>query len=122
MNCACAIPAAPTSRKLYANAESGAKLNSHADGFSIIKLLESTPFPLSVGGRWRLRLRSFSEEATMTRGILNLIFGGVMIVGGLGGRLVLRGTDSGGALAVVGAVFVVLGSTVSTPMPSRGEP
>jgi hypothetical protein len=45
----------------------------------------------------------------MTRGILNLIFGGVMIVGGLGGGLVLRGTDSGGALAVVGVILVVLG-------------
>lgn len=45
----------------------------------------------------------------MTRGILNLVLGGIMIVGGLDGGLVLRGTDSGGALAVFGAVLVALG-------------
>jgi hypothetical protein len=43
------------------------------------------------------------------RGILNIIIGAVMIIGGLSGALVMRGTGSGVALAVLGAVFVVLG-------------
>jgi membrane-bound ClpP family serine protease len=43
------------------------------------------------------------------RGILNIIIGAVMIVGGLSGSLVMRGTESGVALAVLGGVFVVLG-------------
>ena len=34
--------------------------------------------------------------------ILNVILGLVMIVGGLGGRLALRGTQSGAGLAAVG--------------------
>jgi hypothetical protein len=45
----------------------------------------------------------------MGRGIINIIIGVVMIAGGLGGRLVLRGTESGTALAVLGAVLVVIG-------------
>ncbi len=43
------------------------------------------------------------------RGILNIIIGGIMIVGGLSGGLVLRGTHSGGALAVVGGILVIVG-------------
>jgi hypothetical protein len=43
------------------------------------------------------------------RGILNILIGAVMIIGGLLGALVMRGTGSGVALAVLGAVFVVLG-------------
>jgi hypothetical protein len=43
------------------------------------------------------------------RGILNIIIGAVMIIGGLSGSLVMRGTGSGVALAVLGGVFVVLG-------------
>jgi hypothetical protein len=45
----------------------------------------------------------------MARGIFNLIIGGVMIIGGLSGTLVLKGTSSGGALAAIGAVLVGLG-------------
>jgi hypothetical protein len=45
----------------------------------------------------------------MARGIFNLIIGGVMIVGGLSGQLVLKGTSSGGALAAIGAFLVGLG-------------
>jgi hypothetical protein len=43
------------------------------------------------------------------RGILNIIIGAVMIIGGLSGTFVMRGTESGVALAVLGGVFVVLG-------------
>jgi hypothetical protein len=43
------------------------------------------------------------------RGTLNIIIGAVMIIGGLSGSLVMRGTGSGVALAVLGAVFVVIG-------------
>ncbi len=43
------------------------------------------------------------------KGISNIIIGGVFIVGGLSGNLALIGTHSGGALAVVGAILVVLG-------------
>ena len=43
----------------------------------------------------------------MGRGVISIIIGGVMVVGALSGNLVLRGTSSGGALAVVG--FVVIG-------------
>ena len=43
------------------------------------------------------------------RGILNLIIGGVMVIGGLSGGLVLKGTQSGGALAAVGAVLCGVG-------------
>ena len=42
-------------------------------------------------------------------GILNIIIGIVFIIGGLSGGLVLKGTQSGGALAVVGAALVVFG-------------
>ena len=43
------------------------------------------------------------------RGIINIILGGVFIVGGLSGGLVMRGTDSGIALAVIGGFLVALG-------------
>jgi hypothetical protein len=43
------------------------------------------------------------------RGIINIIIGLVMIIGGLSGNLVLRGTHSGGALAVAGAFLILLG-------------
>ena len=38
-----------------------------------------------------------------------IIIGLVMVVGGLSGKLVLRGTSSGGALAVFGAVLILWG-------------
>ena len=43
------------------------------------------------------------------RGILNIIIGIVFIIGGLTGKLVLLGTHSGGALAVVGVILCVVG-------------
>lgn len=43
------------------------------------------------------------------RGIINIIIGIIFIVGGLSGKLVLLGTHSGGALAVLGGVLLVLG-------------
>lgn len=39
----------------------------------------------------------------------NIIFGLIFIVGGLSGHLALIGTNSGGALAAVGAVMAVIG-------------
>ena len=43
------------------------------------------------------------------RGIINIIIGLVFIVGGLSGGMALRGTHSGGGLAIVGVVLVLLG-------------
>jgi hypothetical protein len=45
----------------------------------------------------------------MGRGIFRIILGLVFIIGGLSGQLALRGTQSGPALAVVGAIILVLG-------------
>lgn len=39
----------------------------------------------------------------------NIVIGLVFIVGGLSGEMALRGTDSGGALAVLGVVLVGAG-------------
>ncbi|HTR41886.1 MAG TPA: hypothetical protein VMH87_09750 [Pseudomonadales bacterium] len=41
--------------------------------------------------------------------MVKIIIGIVMIVGGLSGKLVLIGTQSGTALAVLGAVLIVWG-------------
>jgi hypothetical protein len=46
----------------------------------------------------------------VTRQIWNFVLGGAMIVGGLSGKLVLIGTNSGAALAALGAFFVGLGA------------
>ncbi len=43
------------------------------------------------------------------RGLINVIIGLVFIVGGLSGKLAMRGTQSGGALAVIGVFLLVLG-------------
>jgi hypothetical protein len=43
------------------------------------------------------------------RGILNIIFGTIFIIGGLSGYLVLIGTHSGIALAVVGVLLIGFG-------------
>jgi len=43
------------------------------------------------------------------RGIISIIIGIVFIVGGLTGKLVLMGTQSGGALAVVGVIILGVG-------------
>ena len=39
----------------------------------------------------------------------NIIIGAVMVVGGLSGKLALKGTNSSGALAAIGAGLVVWG-------------
>jgi len=41
--------------------------------------------------------------------MVRIIIGGVLIIGGLTGHMVLRGTQSSTALVAVGALFVVLG-------------
>ena len=51
--------------------------------------------------------------------MVKIIIGLVMVVGGLSGKLVLRGTSSGGALAVFGAVLIVWG--VIKLVGARGE-
>jgi hypothetical protein len=43
------------------------------------------------------------------RGILSIIIGLVFIVGGLSGKLALRGTESGPLLALVGVGLIGLG-------------
>ncbi len=43
------------------------------------------------------------------RGIINIVIGVVFIIGGLSGNLVMKGTHSGGALAVLGGVLCLLG-------------
>jgi hypothetical protein len=43
------------------------------------------------------------------RGFFNIITGIVMILGGLSGELVLKGTESGGALAVLGGFVLAFG-------------
>jgi hypothetical protein len=43
------------------------------------------------------------------RGIISIVIGLVFIIGGLSGRLSLRFTDSGYALAAVGVLFIGLG-------------
>ena len=45
----------------------------------------------------------------MKRGTPNIIFGGLLIAGGLSGKLALIGTNSSVALAVVGAIIAVIG-------------
>jgi hypothetical protein len=45
----------------------------------------------------------------MGRGIISVVIGLVMIVGGLTGNMALRGTNSGGALAVVGGIVAAIG-------------
>lgn len=43
------------------------------------------------------------------RGIINIIIGIVFVIGGLTGNMALRGTNSGGLLAVVGVGLIILG-------------
>lgn len=43
------------------------------------------------------------------RGVIDIIIGAVFIIGGLTGGMVLIGTESGAALAVVGIFLVGLG-------------
>jgi hypothetical protein len=43
------------------------------------------------------------------RGIISIVIGLVFIIGGLSGKMVMRGTENGYALAAIGAVFIGLG-------------
>lgn len=43
------------------------------------------------------------------RGIGNIVIGIIFILGGLSGKLALIGTNSGGALAVVGGILIAIG-------------
>jgi hypothetical protein len=43
------------------------------------------------------------------RGIISIVIGVVMVIGGLSGKLVMRGTESGVALAVLGGVIIAIG-------------
>lgn len=43
------------------------------------------------------------------RGIISIVIGVVMVIGGLSGKLVMRGTESGVALAVLGGVLIAIG-------------
>jgi len=51
--------------------------------------------------------RGLEEQGV--RGMWNIIIGIVFIVGGLPGKLVLRGTNSSPALMVVGGILVIWG-------------
>jgi hypothetical protein len=54
------------------------------------------------------RLRGIAHNPAM-RGIISIVIGAVMVIGGLSGKLVMRGTESGVALAVLGGVVIVIG-------------
>jgi len=41
--------------------------------------------------------------------VINIIIGLVMVIGGLSGKLALKGTNSGGALAVFGGALIAWG-------------
>ena len=43
------------------------------------------------------------------RGVISIVIGLVMVIGGLSGKLVMRGTESGVALAVLGGVVIAIG-------------
>jgi hypothetical protein len=43
------------------------------------------------------------------RGVVSIVLGLVFIIGGLSGKLALRGTESGPALAVIGVALIGLG-------------
>jgi hypothetical protein len=61
-----------------------------------------------LGKLLRAGYQGFIGKQTM-RGVISIIIGIVFIVGGLSGRLVLMGTQSGAALAAVGVVILCVG-------------
>ena len=63
---------------------------------------------VSKSGTGEGALGAAIEEGTMG-GIINIIIGLVLLVGGLSGQLVFRGTDSGPLLAVLGAGLILYG-------------
>jgi hypothetical protein len=62
------------------------------------------PYRGFVGGKPK-----FTTRIPKMRGIISVVLGLVMIVGGLTGKLALRGTDSGPALAALGGVVLLIG-------------
>jgi hypothetical protein len=50
-----------------------------------------------------------TAEGSAMGGVINILIGLVLVGGGLSGNLVLRGTDSGPLLAVLGAGLVAYG-------------
>jgi len=64
----------------------------------------------------RSDLRSFTETI-----MGNIIFGVIFIVGGLSGKLALRGTNSGEALAALGAGLLIWGIVQVVKRRSKGE-
>ena len=55
------------------------------------------------------RARYPTQKGVIMRGVISIIIGLALIVGGLSGKLVLVGTHSGVALAVVGGVVAAIG-------------
>lgn len=51
----------------------------------------------------------------------NILFGVIFIVGGLSGKLALRGTDSGPALAALGAGLLIWGIVQVVKQKQQGE-
>jgi hypothetical protein len=51
-----------------------------------------------------------NQEGLRMRGIISIVLGLIFIIGGLTGKLQLRFTDSGYALAVVGLCLIALGT------------
>ena len=45
----------------------------------------------------------------MKKGLPNILIGGLLVAGGASGKFALIGTNSGVALAVLGAIIVVVG-------------
>ena len=66
-----------------------------------------TPGPVKPGP---IPVHGVHEKMNKKAGMIGmLVFGVVLIIGGLSGGLVFRGTNSGVLLALVGAVITVLG-------------
>lgn len=55
-------------------------------------------------------------------GIISIIIGAVLVIGGLSGTLVFRGTNSGLLLALVGVVIAVRGLFRLMNTPAESEP
>jgi hypothetical protein len=61
-----------------------------------------------VGGREAV-VRFDPFTTSEQSGMWNIVIGAIMVVGGLSGKLALKGTNSSGALAAVGAGLIVWG-------------
>ena len=60
---------------------------------------------------WALTLPPHPEYLPRPmRGVISIIIGIIFIIGGLTGKLALIGTNSGTALAVVGAILIAIGA------------